>query len=140
MQAKVLTSPPGGSITNQIELWSGSRHSQHSHVKDYFLRTSVNCTIFKAWKTMPHRVSTRGQPSVNSHFNFFLIYYPKLFSLLTSQFLLMRKIDRKIKLWIPDQKKNCLGISLKSYFDWSILASTKAHWGQQYLFSRFIRI
>ena len=139
MQAKILTSPPGGSITNQIELWSGSRHSQHSYVKDYFLRTSVNCTIFKAWKTMPHRVSMWGQPSVNSHFNFFWFitqsYFPSNLTISLNE-----KDRQENKIVNPRPKKNWLGISLKSYFDWSILASTKAHRGQQYLFSRFLRI
>lgn len=133
MQAKVLTSSPGGSITNQIELWSGSRHSQHSHVKDYFLRTLAIVPFSKPERLCPTEYQREVSLSQQS-FQFFLIYYPKLFSLLTSQFLSMRKIDRKIKLWIPDQKKNCLGISLKSYFDWSILASTKAHYANNTYF------
>ena len=52
----------------------------------------------------PQSISMRSALSQQS-FQFFLIYYPKLFFLLSSQFLLMRKIDKKIKLWSQTKRK-----------------------------------
>lgn len=87
----------------------------------------------------PQSISMRSALSQQS-FQFFSDLLSKVIFPLKLTISLDKKDRQENKIVIPDQKKNCLGISLKSYFDWSILASTKAHQGQQYLFSRLIRI